>query len=127
MHCNSYNGGFWTDITQMFCVGEPDAGQSVIIDAVLEASKNAFHAVRPGIQASVVDRAAREVLESHGFGKEFKHATGHGVGFAAINHNARPRIHPLSDDLLEAGMVFNIEPAVYIPGQGGMRHCNMGR
>ncbi len=125
VHCNSYNAGFWTDITRTFCTGEPDAAQSIIIDAVLEASRVAIHAVRPGIRSSVVDRAAREVLDSRGFRKEFKHATGHGVGFAAINHNALPRIHPLSNDVLEVRMVFNLEPAVYIPGQGGMRHCNM--
>jgi Xaa-Pro aminopeptidase len=47
------------------------------------------------------------------------------VGFAAINHDALPRIHPLSDDILEIGMVFNIEPAVYVPEIGGIRHCDM--
>src|SRR6185312_7161560 len=78
-----------------------------------------------GIGAATVDGAARQVLESRGFGKEFRHATGHGVGFAAINHNALPRIHPLSEEILEAGMIFNIEPAVYIPRFGGMRHCDM--
>lgn len=57
-------------------------------------------------------RAARRVLGGHGFGKEFKHATGNGVGNAAINHNAWPRIHPLSEDVLEEGAVFSIEPAV---------------
>ena len=71
-----------------------------------------------------MDRAARDVLVERGFGRAFKHATGHGVGFSAINHNARPRIHPACDALLEVGMVFNIEPAIYIPGVGGMRHCD---
>ena len=50
---------------------------------------------------------------------------GHGVGFAAINHNAPPRLHPASNDVLETGMVFNIEPAVYVEGYAGMRHCDM--
>jgi len=125
LHCNSYCGGFWTDITRTFCVGEPDTQKTRIIDAVLEASRAAIDTVRPGMKASDVDRAARQVLESHGFGEEFRHATGHGVGFAAINHNALPRIHPLSDEILEVGMLFNIEPAVYIPDFGGMRHCDM--
>ena len=61
---------------------------------------------------------------SIGFGPAFKHPTGHGVGFAAINHNARPRVHPRSDDVLENGMVLNIEPAAYVE-QFGMRHCDM--
>lgn len=125
LHCNSYCGGFWTDITRTFSIGRPDAQKVAITDAVLEASRKAISAVRPGIRTSAVDEAAREVLTARGYGKAFKHATGHGVGFAAINHNALPRIHPISDDNLEPGMVFNIEPAVYIPGMGGMRHCNM--
>jgi Xaa-Pro aminopeptidase len=53
------------------------------------------------------------------------HGAGHGVGFAAIDHNAVPRIHPRSDDVLETGMVFNIEPASYVPAAYGMRHCEM--
>jgi Xaa-Pro aminopeptidase/Xaa-Pro dipeptidase len=92
---------------------------------VLEAGRAAFAAVGPGVEARVVDQAARQVLDARGFGKQFRHATGHAVGFSAINHNARPRIHPRSDDILRPGMVFNIEPAVYIEGWGGLRHCNM--
>jgi Xaa-Pro aminopeptidase len=65
------------------------------------------------------------VLAERGFGPQFKHGTGHGVGFAAIDHNARPRIHPASDDVLEVGMVFNVEPAVYVEGWGGLRHCDL--
>ena len=72
-----------------------------------------------------MDATSREVLARHGYSDGFKHATGHGVGFAAINHNARPRIHPLSDEVLETGMILIIEPAVHIPGLGGMRQCNM--
>jgi Xaa-Pro dipeptidase len=125
LHCNSYCGGFWTDITRTFLIGHPDAQKGAIIDAVHEAFRKAISAVRPGIRASVVDEAAREVLDARGYGKAFRHATGHGVGFAAINHNALPRIHPLSEETLEPGMVFNIEPAVYLPGVGGMRQCNM--
>lgn len=125
LHCNSYCGGFWTDITRTFIAGNAEIRTMKIMDAVLEASRTAITAVRPGVRAAAVDRAARHVLEKHGFAKEFRHATGHGVGFAAINHNALPRIHPLSEEILEPGMVFNIEPGVYIPGFGGMRHCDM--
>ncbi len=55
----------------------------------------------------------------------FKHATGHGVGFAAANPNGLPRIHPKSPDVLEEGMTFNVEPAAYFDGYGGMRHCDV--
>jgi len=125
LHCNSYCGGYWTDITRTFCAGHPDPEKSAIIEAVMNARLAAIAAVRPGVEASTVDRAARQELTSRGFGKGFKHPTGHGVGFAAINHNALPRIHPLSREKLEVGMVFNIEPAVYISKLGGMRHCDM--
>ncbi|MEO7142202.1 MAG: Xaa-Pro peptidase family protein [Bryobacteraceae bacterium] len=125
VHCNSYIDGFWTDITRTFSIGEPDARKCGMYAAVLEASRAAIDAVRPGVKAAEVDRAAREVLQRRGFGKEFKHATGHGVGFAAINHLAQPCIHPVSDDVLEPGMTFNIEPAIYCDGYGGLRHCDV--
>jgi Xaa-Pro aminopeptidase len=54
-----------------------------------------------------------------------KHVLGHGVGFAAANAKGRPRIHPASPDVLEAGMTFNVEPAIYFDGYGGMRHCDV--
>jgi Xaa-Pro aminopeptidase len=77
------------------------------------------------VRASEVDLAARDVLRRQGFEKEFSHSLGHGVGFASISANARPRIHPKSDEVLETGMTFNIEPAVYLEGYGGARHCDM--
>ena len=68
---------------------------------------------------------ARNILDKHGFGSEFTHSTGHNVGFAAIGFNGPPRLHPASPDILEVGMVFNVEPAIYIKGYGGMRHCDV--
>jgi len=65
------------------------------------------------------------VLERRGFGTKFTHSTGHGVGFAAIDHDAMPRLHPASRDVLTSGMVFNIEPAIYVPGVLGIRHCDV--
>lgn len=59
------------------------------------------------------------------FGPQFKHSTGHGVGFSAISANAKPRLHPKSTETLETGMVFNVEPAIYFEGYGGIRHCDM--
>jgi Xaa-Pro aminopeptidase len=125
LHCNSYADGYWTDITRTYCLGLPSSLQQRMYEAVFAARKAAFEAIQPGVSARVVDRAARAELERHGFGREFKHPTGHGVGFAAIDHNALPRIHPRSDEVLEPGMVFNVEPAVYIDGVGGLRHCEM--
>jgi Xaa-Pro aminopeptidase len=125
VHCNSYADGYWTDITRTFCLGEPDERKRRMYDAVFAARRAALDSMRPGVKAADVDAAARRVLEARGFGAEFKHGLGHGVGFAAINHNAPPRLHPASPDVLETGMVFNIEPAIYVEGFGGMRHCDM--
>jgi len=99
--------------------------ESTMYEAVFEARRAALEMVRPDVPASEVNRAARDVMTQHGLGDEFKHPTGHGVGFAAINHLARPRLHPASDDLLEPGMVFNVEPGAYLSGYGGFRHCDM--
>jgi Xaa-Pro aminopeptidase len=125
VHCNSYADGYWTDITRTYCLGGPDDRQRPLYEAVFAARAAALGAIRPGVRAAHVDGAARSVLRDHGFGDAFKHTTGHGVGFAAINHNARPRLHPKSGEVLEAGMVFNVEPAVYLDGFGGVRHCDV--
>jgi Xaa-Pro aminopeptidase len=125
LHCNSYVDGLWTDITRTYFLGDPGPQQMQMLEAVLEARHAAIRQIRPGILASAVDHAARQALESRGYGKTFRHATGHGVGFAAVDHAARPHIHPLSTDVLEPGMTFNVEPAIYNDGVCGIRHCDM--
>jgi Xaa-Pro aminopeptidase len=125
VHCNSYVDGYWTDITRTFSIGEIDERKRAMYEAVFVARRAALEAIRAGVKAADVDRAARAALAEHGFIEEFRHGLGHGVGFAAINHNAPPRLHPASDDVLETGMVFNIEPAIYLDGYGGLRHCDM--
>jgi Xaa-Pro aminopeptidase len=125
IHVNSNLRGYWTDITRTYFLGEPDERASAMYNAILAARKAALESIRPGVRAADVDKAARTVMTEHGFGKEFRHPTGHGVGFVAIDHNALPRIHPQSPDVLETGMVFNVEPGIYIEGYGGMRHCDV--
>jgi len=125
LHCNSYADGFWTDITRTFCLGGTDELTAKVYRAIFAAREAAFKEIRPGVQARLVDAAARDVLKQHGFGDEFVHGLGHAVGFHAIDHNAPPRLHPASPDILEEGMVFNVEPAVYIEGVSGIRHCDM--
>lgn len=125
IHCNSYVGGYWTDVTRTFCLGQPDQRKVAMYTAVFQAHQAALDAIRPGATGAEIDYAAREVLRLHGFEKEFTHGTGHGVGYAAISPEARPRLHPMSGDVLEPGMVFNVEPAVYLPGYAGLRQCSM--
>jgi Xaa-Pro aminopeptidase len=125
IHANTVGDGFWTDITRTFIAGNPSDQQRKMRVAIQEARTAALAAIAPGVAASLVDKAARQTLSRHGFASEFKHATGHGVGFAAANPDALPRIHPQSPDILAGGMTFNIEPAIYIDGVGGMRHCDV--
>ncbi len=125
VHCNAYVDGYWTDVTRTYCVGDLDSRRTAIYDAIFAAREAALAVVRPGAAARDVDRAARTVLEERGFGAAFKHSTGHGVGFSAIDHHARPQIAASSDDVLDCGMVFNIEPAIYLEGYGGARHCDV--
>jgi len=125
LHCNSYVDGFWTDITRTYVLGAPAERQHRLYSAVFAARDAALEAIGPGARAAELDRTARSVLASRGLGEAFRHSTGHGVGFAAIDHLAKPRLHPASPDRLEPGMVFNVEPAVYLPGIGGIRHCDV--
>ncbi|HLJ15566.1 MAG TPA: Xaa-Pro peptidase family protein [Bryobacteraceae bacterium] len=125
VHCNSYVDGYWTDITRTYSVGEPEERRKQMYDAVFAAREAALASLRPGAKAAEADQAARSVLQARGFGPQFTHSTGHGVGFSAISANAKPRLHPRSSDLIEPGMVFNIEPAIYFNGYGGIRHCDM--
>ncbi len=125
LHVNSCNDGFWTDITRTYAIEASPPLFEAVQKAIAEATQAALEAIKPGAQARDVDAAARSVMERAGYGKQFKHATGHGVGFAAIDHNARPLIHPKSTDVLEPGMVFNIEPAAYLEGEFGARQCSM--
>jgi Xaa-Pro aminopeptidase len=106
-------------------LGAPEQRQLRLYEAVFSARAAALAAIRPGARACEVDRAARDVMRSRDLSDAFKHPTGHGIGFAAIAANALPRIHPRSDEVLETGMVFNIEPAAYFEGWGGLRHCDM--
>ena len=125
LHCNSYADGYWTDITRTWCAGEPDARAKDVFAAVFAAREAALAAIRPNVSGASVDRAARQKMQEHGFAAAFKHSTGHGVGFEAISAEARPRLHPASPDVLEPGMIFNVEPAAYFEGYGGVRHCDV--
>lgn len=125
IHANTCADGYWTDITRTYVAGKPTERHTSMRASIMEAREAALGAIRPGVRACDIDHAARSVMQAHGFGDAFKHATGHGVGFAAANPNGRPRIHPLSPDVLDTNMTFNVEPAAYFDGYGGMRHCDL--
>jgi Xaa-Pro aminopeptidase len=125
IHCNSNVNGYWTGITRTYIRGERSLKHRQMVDAIADARSAALDAIAPGVAASEVDMAARTLLTNRGFGDLYTHATGHGVGFGPANSNAFPRIHPKSPDVLEAGMTFTLQPAIYLGDLGGMRHCDV--
>jgi len=114
--------GYCVDLTRTVQLGPVSAAIQRLYAAVAEAQDAAIKAVRPGETASVVDRAARSVLERHGLGEAFGHGTGHGLGLEVHEEPRIGRAIPrLPDERLEPGMVFTIEPGAYVAGLGGVR------
>jgi Xaa-Pro aminopeptidase len=114
--------GYCCDLTRTVSIGPPSAEAGRLYDAVHAAQAAAIAAVRPGIEASDVDAAARAVLDARGLGEAFGHGTGHGLG---LDVHEEPRIGRRRPDaapvMLAPGMVFTIEPGAYVPGFGGVR------
>jgi len=98
--------------------GEPDDEFRTVHELVRRAQTAAIEAIEPGVTAGDVDAAARNVIETAGYGERFIHRTGHGVG---LDIHEEPTIVDGSDRLLEPNMVFSVEPGVYLPGEFGVR------
>lgn len=110
--------GYCSDMTRTLYLGRPAAVVRKRYAAVLEAQLAAIAAVREGVTAASVDRAARRVLEAHGLEAAFVHACGHGLGLEI--HEA-PRLGKGQQTRLKAGMAITIEPGVYLQEFGGIR------
>lgn len=115
-----YNG----DITRTVCLGEASEEVQEVYKIAWDAHHAARAAVKPGVTAASVDRAAREVIERAGYGQYFIHRTGHGIGLQV--HEA-PFIVEGNELALEEGMCFSIEPGIYLPGRFGVRIENIVR
>lgn len=98
--------------------GEPSEKFKEVHNVVKEAQQAAVETVEPGIKAKEVDEAAREIIEESGYGEEFIHRTGHGVG---LDLHEPPFINQENTRKLEEGMVFSVEPGIYIEGEFGVR------
>ena len=114
----AYYEDYPADITRTFCVGEPTAQMRAMYEAVYEANRAAREFARPGITCAALDRVARQVIEEAGFGEYFIHRLGHGLGLSV---HELPNIVAGDETVLQPGMVFTIEPGVYIPQVGGVR------
>ena len=115
---DAVTNGYFIDITRSFFVGRPDARSEEIMKVVQVALNSAIGAVRPGMLGKEVDAVARGVIEKAGYGENFNHQLGHGIG---LQFHEAPWLHPASEDVLEPGMVVAMEPAIYIEGWGGFR------
>lgn len=111
-------GGYHSDMTRVFYMGEPRSELREIHRVVMAARQAALEAIRPNVAAADVDKAARGVIEAAGYGEYFGHALGHGVG---LEVHESPALSNLSRDVLKPGMVFTVEPGIYLPGIGGVR------
>ena len=111
-------GGYCSDITRTVVVGEPDEMFHKIYNIVLGAQLTAINTVRPGLTGEECDGLSRDVIAEAGYGDNFGHSLGHGVGLA-VHEN--PRVGPRSPDTLKPDMVFTVEPGIYLTGWGGVR------
>ncbi len=110
--------GYATDLTRTVCAGAADAQFKKVYNTVLEAQQAAIAMISKGITGKEADSVARKIIEKAGYGEAFGHSLGHGVGLAA---HELPRLGPNSEDTLTEGMVFTVEPGIYISGWGGVR------
>ena len=110
--------GYHSDVTRVVHLGEPSAEERAVFEVVLEANRRGREAAVAGARARDVDRAARKVVEEAGYGPRFLHRTGHGMG---LEVHEPPWITSESDTVLEPGMVFSVEPGIYLPGRFGVR------
>ncbi|WP_267134645.1 M24 family metallopeptidase [Pseudotabrizicola formosa] len=111
-------GGFPSDMTRMAIVGHAPEGYDAVHAVVERAVQAAMAAARPGVAAQAVDKAARDVITQAGYGEYFVHRTGHGLG---LEVHEPPYLTATSETVLQEGMVFSIEPGIYIPGRFGIR------
>jgi Xaa-Pro aminopeptidase len=111
-------GGYCSDLTRTVSVGEPSAEAKEVHEVVRQAQETAFRAVKPGVPAQAVDRAARRVIDEAGYGRAFFHRTGHGIG---LEEHEAPYIVEGNVQPLEPGMCFSIEPGIYLEGRFGVR------
>lgn len=113
--------GYCVDLTRMAAVGPISRDALALFDAVSAAHQAAVESVKPGIPTWQVDRAARQVLEARGLGDAFLHSTGHGLGLEVHESPRVGRVDPEAPGVIEAGMVFTIEPGAYLEHVGGVR------
>jgi len=107
-----------SDLTRTLATRKISPKLEEVYTVVLTAQQQAIRAIRPGVAAQTIDAEARGVISQAGFGAFFGHGLGHGIG---LQVHEGPAIRPGSDTVLQPGMIFTIEPGIYLPGWGGVR------
>jgi Xaa-Pro aminopeptidase len=107
-----------SDLTRVLATRKISTKLEQVYMVVLNAQRRAIQAIRPGVQAQSIDAEARGVIAAAGFGDFFGHGLGHGLG---LQVHEGPAIRPGSDTVLQPGMLFTVEPGIYLPGWGGVR------
>lgn len=110
--------GYVSDITRVVSVGEPTDEMRKVHSIVLNAQREAIENAKNGMRGDEIDNFARRYIERAGYGDKFGHGLGHGIGLEV--HEA-PRVSKLSKDIIKKGMVFTIEPGIYLEGKFGVR------
>ncbi|MBA7484884.1 Aminopeptidase YpdF [subsurface metagenome] len=110
--------GYSSDLSRTICLGNGNDTFNRVYDTVLSAQLKAMNMIRDGMTGGETDRSARTIIEPAGYGEAFGHGLGHGIGLAP---HEPPRLGPDSPDHLADGMVFTIEPGIYLAGWGGVR------
>lgn len=111
--------GFGSDISRTFCVGKPTKEQKAIYKIVYDAKKAACDAVRPGMNGKILDSIARKMIEKAGYGANFQHSLGHGIGL--VPHEKPIITFRMEDQIVPEDSVLAIEPGIYLPEKFGMR------
>ncbi|WP_088548319.1 M24 family metallopeptidase [Paenibacillus aquistagni] len=114
----AYYKGYCSDITRTVFLGTPTDKHKEIYNIVLESQLHALEHIRPGMTGKEADALSRDIIEKHGYGPNFGHSLGHGIG---MEIHESPNLAKTSDMVLAPGHVVTVEPGIYVPGFGGVR------
>ena len=110
--------GYCSDLTRTIFIGDPDEKFKKIYTTVLKAQLISMETAKPDMTGEEIDKIARDIITSEGYGEYFGHSLGHGVG---IEIHENPGVGPNSKNNIKPGMVYTIEPGIYIENWGGIR------
>lgn len=110
--------GYHSDMTRTVCVGQPTEEMEKVYGIVLQAQLAALDKLKAGIKGSGFDKIARDIIESEGYGDNFGHSLGHGVG---VEIHEAPTASPNNDNILLENSIITVEPGIYLPGKFGVR------